>query len=170
MLADSLRGVSLSATLLERELDAVARQKVWMENGGGISIWPKPILHPLLAKDGFDNLSYVDINPCGFCNRGFHCFDVVLTSCRHAFHPFCISEVARTGNKCVVCEELFHPDWWRSWGFRGVDEEIEGQPPSRTQQSIAMSLKEALSLSESRPTRECPQLSILISVYFKNVP
>jgi hypothetical protein len=27
-------------------------------------------------------------------------------------------------NKCYVCNATFHLDWWTSWGFRELDEEL----------------------------------------------
>jgi hypothetical protein len=45
---------------------------------------------------------------CGFCAQGFHCLDVVITSCKHTFHPFCLIEVlwittsAPMGKLCIL--------------------------------------------------------------------
>jgi hypothetical protein len=140
-----------SALLLEREVAAIRHQKEDMENKRGLSVWPRPILHLAAGKVGDENFLYLVIKPCDFCNRGFHCCDIVVTSCKHTFHPLCLSEIVRTSNRCFVCNALFHLDWWRSWGFRGEDEEILSQelmpPLNEVHNSIIQSLKEAFAFT-----------------------
>jgi hypothetical protein len=41
----------------------------------------------------------------------------VMASCKHFYHPFCISKVVDTHNSCVACKATFHPTWWNSFGF-----------------------------------------------------
>ena len=36
---------------------------------------------------------------------------------RHVFHPFCLGVMIKSSNKCLVCKEDLHPNWWSSWGF-----------------------------------------------------
>ena len=145
--------VKSSALLLEPEVAAIRRQKEDMKNERGLSVWPRPILHPAPGKVGDDNFPYLVIKPCAFCNRGFHCCDIVVTSCKHTFHPLCLSEIVRTSNRCFVCNALFHLVWWRSWGFRGEDNEILSQeltpPLNEVHDSIIQSLNEPFAFSET---------------------
>jgi hypothetical protein len=159
VLSETLQRVNSLATLLEREVAAITRQRDAMEDERGLSMWPRPILHPATRNDIVDDFPYIVIRPCGYCNRGFHCSDIAMTSYKHTFHLFCLSEIVRTSNKSLICNELFNLNWWRSWGFRGEDEEIEKQDliPSlqQLQESIAKSLREGLSLPNSSQTGEC---------------
>ncbi len=74
---------------------------------------PKPIVHfeETLEDSG---RTFIIVKPCGFCNQGFHCMHVVVTSCKHTFHPFCLGVMLKESNKCCVCNVTFHPDWWTS--------------------------------------------------------
>ncbi len=45
------------------------------------------------------------IFPCG---DQFNYYDILVTSCKHTCHPFCLGEMLRIGNKCLVCKELLH--------------------------------------------------------------
>ncbi len=68
---------------------------------------PKPILHfeETAKKNG---RAFIIVKSCGFCNEGFHCMDVVVTSYRHTFHPFCLGAMLKDSNKCYVCNVRFH--------------------------------------------------------------
>jgi hypothetical protein len=68
--------------------------------------------------------TYILVKPCGFCNRGYHCHDIAIT-CKHTLHPFCLGELLKVNNKCFVCAQMFHPNWWHSWGFREEDEDVK---------------------------------------------
>jgi hypothetical protein len=41
------------------------------------------------------------------------------------YHPFCLGEMLKNNNKCMVCGEVFHPNWWTNFGFREQDKELE---------------------------------------------
>jgi hypothetical protein len=84
---------------------------------------PKPIVHfEEPSKDS--GRTFVIMKPCRFCNQGFHYMDVAITFCKHTFHPFCLGVVLKESNKCCVCNVTFHLDWWTSWGFWELDEEL----------------------------------------------
>lgn len=85
-----------------------------MEKDGGVSFWPKPILHHAVSIGGSKQIDMLTISTCGHCNRGFYCNDIAVTSCKHCFHPFCLAEITRTTSRCAVCNLVFHRDWWRS--------------------------------------------------------
>ncbi len=60
-----------------------------MKIGRGMAFKPKPNLH---FEDALEDngKTFVIVKPCGFCNQGFHCMDVAITSCKRTFHPFCL--------------------------------------------------------------------------------
>jgi hypothetical protein len=91
-----------------------------MQNLGVCSFWPKPILHPSV----FGTLrTYILMKFCGFCVQVVHCPNVVLTSCKHTFHPFSLIEVLWDNNKCT-CGQVMHLDWWQSFGYGAEDGEL----------------------------------------------
>jgi hypothetical protein len=84
----------------------------------GLQLWPIPHVND---PDCTRTVTVV-IKPCGYCKMGFQNFDVVLMSCKHAFHPFYLCVMMKVGSSCFVCHEPLHPNWWTSWGFREPDE------------------------------------------------
>ncbi len=80
-------------------------------------------MHPKKPKsDG--GINVVVIKPCGYCNQNYHCVDIVITSYKHTFHPFCLGAMLHNSNKCGVCKQKMHPDWWFSWGICEQDKEM----------------------------------------------
>lgn len=61
------------------------------------------------------NYGFIVVKACGFCNRGYDCYNVTITSYKHTHHPFYLVEVLKDSTKCLICDELLHPDWWISW-------------------------------------------------------
>jgi hypothetical protein len=114
LVEENFLSLKSSKFLLEREVVAIKRQKEDIENDRGLFMWPCPILLLAANKVGNENFPYLIIKPCAFCNRGFHCWDIAVTSYKHTFHLFCLSEIVRASNRCFVCNALFNPDWWRS--------------------------------------------------------
>ena len=66
-LIESSQGVTLAISLLEKLVNALKHTRERMQNAGGLSIWPKPMLHPPLPKDDFGNYPYFSLKLCGFC-------------------------------------------------------------------------------------------------------
>ena len=146
-------------TVVKRELeevrrykDAVADQIQMMQQGRGVGCWPKPCLHPHLP----DEAGIVfELEACSFCNRWYTSFDVVMASCKHFYHPFCIAKVAETGNACVICKETFHPAWWRSFGFRSRQSDVQDAGAlsslARSMEELSDTLKDGFGI----PIAEC---------------
>jgi hypothetical protein len=99
----------------KRHKEAVADEIEKLKVGAGVHCCPKPCLHPH-EVEGFAGPFMLE--PCAVCNRWYNSFDVVMASCRHFYHPFCITKLAETQNSCVICNEVFAPAWWTSFGFR----------------------------------------------------
>jgi hypothetical protein len=93
-----------------------------MQKGGGMSLWLKPILHP--DRPLCDAPNMIIMKPCGVCGQSYHCFDIVVTSFLHMYQPSCLGQHLKTHNKCKVCNQRLHLDWWSSWGFRDLDEDL----------------------------------------------
>lgn len=110
--------------MLEREKKVVQAQSKQMECGRGVSFWPKPLLHSCTTTESENANFNLVVKPCGFCNRSYHYNDIVVTSCEHTYHPFFLAKIILNNNKCLICGEILHPDWWTSWGFYVQDEDI----------------------------------------------
>lgn len=154
-----LEGVLLEARAelgrLEREVAAVGRQIDEMKSTGGVKFLPKPLLHPP-SSDILGSDSYLHVRPCGWCRRGYHCFDIAVTSCKHMFHPFCLAEAFRETSSCVVCGSTLHPEWWFSWGLRPLTSELEATAldlgVADLKETIKRSLKSALGEDIASPS------------------
>ena len=75
---------------VSRHKDVVADQIQYMKEGVGVACWPKPSLHPKMPKE-VEGL--FELEACSFCNRWYSSFDVVMASCKHFYHPFCIAKL-----------------------------------------------------------------------------
>ena len=98
---------------IRKEEAVVTSQLQQMVDGGGMSFWPKPIIHPEQPNE--DETNFLIIRPCGFCGGSFHCYDIVVTSCKHTFHPFCLGAMLSDGQECCVCKTTLRLHWWRSF-------------------------------------------------------
>jgi uncharacterized CHY-type Zn-finger protein len=94
-----------------------------MEKGDGIFLSPKPIVHPKKPADGGER-NFIVINSCRYCNQWYHCYEVV-SNYKHTFHPWCLGAMLKDTNKCNVCKQKLHLDWWSSWGICEANEEME---------------------------------------------
>ena len=142
-------------------MEAVKFQLQEMKKGGGVSLWPKPVLHPS-SPSALDLPLQIDVTACAFCSRWYSCMDVVVAPCMHMFHPFCIAEVARHSNKCNACDTLFHPQWWTSWGFRALDEELKVESEKLSLKCQRQDLIQALIEEHKEPA---PSGKYLISMF-----
>jgi hypothetical protein len=43
----------------------------------------------------------------------------------YTYHFFCLGQIIKQQNKCIVYEQLFHIDWQCSWGFGDEDDEVK---------------------------------------------
>jgi hypothetical protein len=97
-----------------------------MERGRGSSFWLEPMLHPSCPINFDSNPNFVIVfKPCGFCKNWYNFYDVTLISCKHTYHLFCLAEMLKNDNKCLVCGEVFHPRWWNNFGFHERDEKLQ---------------------------------------------
>jgi hypothetical protein len=88
-----------------------------MKKENGISFWLQPFFHlDVPLEDSGHNV--IVIKACGYYNQWYHCGDVALTSHKHTFHPFCLATMLKDSNKCKICIQKLHPNWWTSWGIQ----------------------------------------------------
>jgi len=109
-LDDAIAKVKKKKLVLENDEKTTQRQFESMKKMNGNSFWPKPIIHPN-AHVNFHSPTFSAIKRCGFCFQGFHCNDIIVTSCKYMYHPFCLGELVRVTNKCSISEQYFHPNW-----------------------------------------------------------
>jgi hypothetical protein len=109
-----LQRVTLDANALVKEEDNIQSQLHMMKVGQvGMCFQTLPILDldkPL--DDGGKNV--IIIKPYGYYNQWYHCANITITSCKHTFHPFYIGAMLYNFNKCVICKQKLHPNWWSS--------------------------------------------------------
>jgi hypothetical protein len=96
-LEESIAFAKVELRDLEKDQNAIFKQLFEMRKGGGLSLWPKLILH--LDRPINDGTNMIIIKTCGLCGQWYHCGDIVVTSCLHTFHPTCLGEHLKT-NKC----------------------------------------------------------------------
>lgn len=138
-----------------------------------MSLWPKPALHPAMADDLHTISGSLQLHACVFCNRGYPYFDIVIASCRHIYHVFCASALAKVDNRCTRCGDIFHPQWWRNFGFRpaypGFEEESNRLELPAKLEELKRSLKENGSRHvlncKSHPSFWCFSFILLVFIF-----
>jgi hypothetical protein len=109
MLVLELQRVGREVEKLVLEQRNICFQLHAMKKGGGMSFQPTPIIH--LKKPTNDGgRCVIIVQPCGYCNQCFHCFDIAVTSCKHLFHPLCFGAMLQNSNKCCVCKQKLRPN------------------------------------------------------------
>jgi hypothetical protein len=96
-----------------------------MKKEVGMCFWPKPIMHPTKPINDASARMFIIIKPCGFCNQSFQCHDIIVINYKHTFHLFFLGAMLKDSNKCYVCKQKLHPNWWSSWGICGASEEVK---------------------------------------------
>lgn len=147
---------------LSRHRDAIVEQIASMKLGGGVSLWPRPVLHPHMLEDSISS-GQLEVQPCSYCNRYFTANDIVIASCMHFYHPFCIAKVCAIKNRCVTCGEIFHPGWWRSFGFRDLDAELEEKAIMLDLTKAKADLKQSLQEDSGLQIHNCKSNDYLLS-------
>ena len=94
---------------------------VQIRNGKNFgTLWPRPIVYG--EEKGAENLDdslVLLISTCSLCQFPFPTNDIIVSSCRHLYHPFCASVVFGSGGICTTkgCKSESHPEWHRSFGW-----------------------------------------------------
>jgi hypothetical protein len=49
---------------------------------------------------------------------------IVVTSYLHTYHLACLGKHLKMNNRCKICNQWLHLDWWSNWGFRDLDQDL----------------------------------------------
>jgi hypothetical protein len=107
-----------SQQILATQMDSLLRFKA------GLLMFPHPLPYPVGLSAAVD--FEVVVSCCEKCLVGFGFNDIILTSCRHSYHPFCALMHFRDNNSCAKpsCRKLVSPEWKKSFGFSEFDQEM----------------------------------------------
>lgn len=126
------------------EFDALVAQS-WSLKRGRIdcSFCPRPAIYAPMEENPLEltsfsaETSFLGITVCSLCSFPFPHNDIIVSSCRHLYHPFCASVVFSNTNKCMAvgCKAMSHPEWHRSFGW--------GEPgPELVERALMLGLAE----------------------------
>lgn len=89
---------------------------------------------PIERLKDHEKTNIVYVENCPACGEHFHCNDIVVASCGHCYHLFCISSLCSKSRTCIAkfCNEEFDSQWRLSFGFT----EPERAPPSSTDAAV----------------------------------
>lgn len=97
------------------------------------TFWPRPMVYSEEKGSGsLDGSGFLEISTCSLCQFPFPNNDIIVSSCRHLYHPYCASVVFVHGGTCISkrCQNLAHPEWHKSFGW--------GEPSSEMLQRAEM--------------------------------
>ena len=152
------------------EFDALVAQS-WSLKRGRIdcSFCPRPAIYAPMEENALEMTSssaeicVLDITVCSLCSFPFPHNDIVVSSCRHLYHPFCASVVFSNTNKCtaVGCKAMSHPEWHRNFGW--------GEPgPELVERALMLGLaeerKKILQDRSDAAKGRCPHYGECISI------
>ena len=154
-----LEGVAAMLEGRQKLFDALSAENFQLKRGkSNASIWPRPMVYSessdaaVVGSQGAP--AAVEITACCLCLFPFPCNDVVISCCRHLYHPFCASVVFVNCQACVAkgCGAIPHPDWYNSFGWGHPSPEMRDrgrqlgvvQERSRVLQARASCAKEML--------------------------
>jgi hypothetical protein len=83
----------------------------------GVCTFPLPIVH--LNKQAKDSRSLILVKAFPLCQEWFHANDIIVASCGHTYHPFCLFSYIKNSTCCAVefCHEPMHLNWWVNMGL-----------------------------------------------------
>jgi DNA repair exonuclease SbcCD ATPase subunit len=115
---------------------------------GGCSLYPRPVSHPILGAESVethDTQIVINVSPCPVCSLAFEreTMDIIVASCGHTFHPFCLVCDGNLLNKCPKCLCQMTEMWLKSFGV--VE---EGTSISHSHSSFGV-VEEGTSISHS---------------------
>ena len=131
---------SLEAVLegRQKQFDALAAENFQLKRGNSnASFWPRPMVYlqdssTPPSMEILDHCNSIPIGICCLCLFPFPQNDIVVSSCRHLYHPFCASVLFVNSSKCLAkgCGEVPHPEWYNSFGW--------GEPPAEMRHQASM--------------------------------
>jgi len=101
---------------IEEHILAMKASATVQEYQLGLNLFYMPTLHRMIL--------ILNSNLAPFAIDFFFAFDIVVASCRHMYHPFCIASLCSKKNRCVTCGELFNLGWWWCFAFKDLDVDL----------------------------------------------
>ena len=107
-----------SQQILATQMDSLIRFKA------GLPMFPHPLPYPV-GSSSFAEFEVL-VSRCEKCLVGFGFNDIILSSCRHSYHPFCALMHFRVSNCCAKpsCGKMVSSEWAKSFGFSEFDQEM----------------------------------------------
>ena len=101
------------------QFDALAVEKFQLKAGRStLNFLPWPMVYspkdpPSLSRDFEDESKFLRIIACSLCSFPFPQNDIVVSSYKHLYHPFCASVVFSRNSKYMAegCQDFSHPKW-----------------------------------------------------------
>jgi hypothetical protein len=109
------------------QFDALAAELFQLRRGKTLgTFWPRSLVYSDEQSIGkYRESDTLLITNCTLCQVPFLYSDIIVSSCRYLYHPFCASVIFVHGGKCIAkgCQSLTHPEWHRSfgWGEPGLE-------------------------------------------------
>lgn len=101
------------------QFEALKMELVQIRYGKSLgTFWPQPIVYPEeKGAENWDGSAVLVLSMCSLCQFSFPTNDIIVSSCRHLYHPFCASVVFVGGGPCIAkeCHSELHPEWHRSF-------------------------------------------------------
>lgn len=88
---------------------------------GGLHMRPMPMVY-ISSKEPCTSHGSLDITNCVLCSFPFPNFEIVISSCRHLYHPWCSMVNFSQSDKCCArgCSVVQPTAWTASFGWRSV--------------------------------------------------
>jgi hypothetical protein len=115
--------------LIQIQFDAISAEQLRVKRGNSTIISsPFSIFYPDQRLPS-DKETFFKISDCTLCDYGFPLFDIVIASCCHLYHPWCVAIAFQNSGRCrdPECRTLVHPDWYKSFGFGEPDLELQAK-------------------------------------------
>ena len=110
----------------ELQCSALANQFLSLKRkGSGFILKPHPLVYPSEPVDRKPN--FIQINPYVCCKGLFPHNDIVVSSCRHLYHPWYVPNYFKLHSKCyeTSCEARMSLEWHLSFGFGKFDKDMK---------------------------------------------
>jgi hypothetical protein len=107
------------------QFDALVAKKFQLKREKSAScFWPRPVVYfgedpTPSTMDLYDESKNIRITPCCLYLSHFPQNDIILSSYRLFYHPFCASILFVNNSKCLSkgCRQYCHLDWHRNFGW-----------------------------------------------------
>ncbi len=121
----TLRMAKRKLGFLRIQFHALIGQLLNLKKGyEGLSIHP----HTICYVEVVDKWKYeLNVTMCVICNCPFPLFDIIVCSCQHLYHPWCVAIWFKIINSCrnEECISVLHLEWLKSFGFASLIAELK---------------------------------------------